>query len=241
MKLTRTLSLATATCVALSGMAASQSWQPLKNEAPFLGDTMVLFQDGSLMVHEYSAQNKQTISHNWKLTPDNTGSYLNGTWTQLASLPSGYGPLYYSSQVLPDGRVIYEGGEYNFGMPVETKLGAIYDPLKDTWTSTTAPSGWGSIGDAQSVVLPNGTYMQANEGTTQEALLNATTLTWTTTGTGKADINSEEGWNLLQNGFVLTVDTFNFTNPRNSEVYSPKTGSWQSAGDTQVQLWDTHD
>jgi hypothetical protein len=37
----------------------------------------------------------------WKLTPDNTGSYLNGTWTQLASLPPGYSPLYHSSAVLP--------------------------------------------------------------------------------------------------------------------------------------------
>ena len=24
----------------------------------------------------------------WQLTPDNTGSYVNGTWKQLASLPS---------------------------------------------------------------------------------------------------------------------------------------------------------
>src|SRR3984885_16224971 len=49
----------------------------------------------------------------WKLTPDNKGSYVNGTWTQIASLPSGYSPLYHSSAVLPDGRVIIMGGGYN--------------------------------------------------------------------------------------------------------------------------------
>jgi hypothetical protein len=37
---------------------------------------------------------------------------VNGTWSQVAS-PSGYSPLYHSSAVLPDGRVIIEGGEFN--------------------------------------------------------------------------------------------------------------------------------
>jgi len=40
----------------------------------------------------------------YTLTPDNTGSYINGTWTQVASLPSGYSPLFFSSAVLPDGK-----------------------------------------------------------------------------------------------------------------------------------------
>ena len=109
----------------------------------------------------------------WKLTPDEFGSYVNGTWTQLASLPDGYSPLYHSSAVLPDGRVIIEGGEYNFSNgvfnPVWTDQGAIYDPLADTWTSVAPPPFFGgfgpfprTIGDAQSVVLFDGTFMLAN-------------------------------------------------------------------------------
>jgi hypothetical protein len=35
------------------------------------------------------------------------------TWSQIASLPSGYIPSFFASAVLPDGRVIVEGGEYN--------------------------------------------------------------------------------------------------------------------------------
>ena len=51
------------------------------------------------------------------------------------------------------------------------------------------PSGWSRIGDAQSAVLSNGTFMVANCCNTQQALLNASTLTWTATGSGKLDEN----------------------------------------------------
>jgi hypothetical protein len=67
----------------------------------------------------------------------------------------------------------------------------------------------------------------------QQALLNPTTLTWTSTGTGKADSNSEEGWTLLPNGKVLTVDTQNGTE---SELYDPSTGKWSLGGSTVVPL-----
>lgn len=33
----------------------------------------------------------------WRLTPDSTGSYVDGTWSQLASLPSHYGPGSYAA------------------------------------------------------------------------------------------------------------------------------------------------
>jgi len=47
-------------------------------------------------------------------------------------------------------------------MPPWTNQGAIYDPVKNGWTSVAPPTGWKTIGDAQSVILPNGTYMQAD-------------------------------------------------------------------------------
>jgi hypothetical protein len=43
------------------------------------------------------------------------------------------------------------------------------------------------------------------------ALLNPSTLTWTGTGSGKFDVYDEEGWTLLPNGTVLTVDAYVFT------------------------------
>jgi hypothetical protein len=231
---------------AASTSSSSSPWQMLTNQPPVLDYTdcgpnnPLLLTDGSVMVQDAGCQDW------WKLTPDKNGSYVNGTWTELASLPPDYSPLYHSSAVLPDGRVIIEGGEYNFLTPVWTNLGAIYDPLANTWTPVTPPNDWTTIGDAQSVVLANGTYMQANCCTMEAALLNPKKLTWTPTGTGKFDPNDEEGWNLLPNNEVLTVDAYVPIPPfpyiptgKNSEIYSPQTGEWRSAGSTIVQLWDS--
>jgi len=72
-------------------------------------------------------------SQDWyKLTPDNTGSYVNGTWTQVASLQAGYVPDDFASAVLADGRVVITGGEYNNGVFTLTNLGAVYDPIANT-------------------------------------------------------------------------------------------------------------
>ena len=226
----------------LPATTAASPWQLLKNQPPVLDfadcgpGNPLLLTDGTVLLADDGCQDW------WKLTPDEFGSYVNGTWTQVASLPAGYSPLYHGSVVLPDGRVVIEGGEYNFLHAVWTNQGAIYDPRRNTWTSVNPPAGWSTIGDAQAVVLPDGTYMQANCCTTQAALFNPDTLTWTPTGANKFDVNDEEGWNLLPNGKVLTVDAYVFAYSRtgtNSEIYDPATGSWSSAGSTIVQLWDS--
>ena len=165
--------------------------------------------------------------------------------TQGAWLPAVDSPLYHASAVITDGRVIIEGGEYNFLTPVWTNQGAIYDPRTDTWTSVSPPSGWTSVGDAPGVVLFDGTFMLGNSCTVQAALLDHATLTWTSTGRGKFDTNNEEGWTLLPNGKVLTVDAYvpinipYITTGTNSEIYVPASGKWHSAGSTIVQLWDS--
>ncbi len=228
---------------------AGSPWTPLRNQPTFLADgaaNPILLTDGSVLVQDAGFPDW------WKLTPDATGSYVNGTWTQVASMPTGYNPLYHSSAVLPDGRLIVEGGEYlcdtaTFNCdPVWTNLGAIYDPVKDFWTPVAPPSGWDTIGDAQGIVLANGTYMQANCCTSEAALLDPKTLTWTATGSGKFDPNDEEGWTLLPSGKVLTVDAYVPIPPfpyiptgTNSELYNPRTGTWSSGGSTKVQLWDS--
>ena len=232
MRLKRTLALTLLVLMAWGTCALAQTWTPLTNQPSFNASTSLLLTDGTVLVQQYSG-NKI-----FRLTPDNNGSYVNGTWSQLASLPSNYAPLYYGSAVLPDGRVIFEGGEYNFGAQVETNLGAIYDPVANKWTSVAPPSGWTNIGDGSSVVLANGTYMQGNALSTQQALFNATNLTWTTTGAGKLDANSEEGWLLLPDGSVITTDANNSQNPLQAERYNPTTGKWSKAGNTVVPLAD---
>jgi hypothetical protein len=177
----------------------------------------------------------------WKLTPDQTGSYVLGTWTQLAPMPNGYAPLYFASAVLPDGRVIVEGGEYQNFFPNWQARGAIYDPKLDQWSSVAPPTGWTTIGDAQSAVLADGRFVLANCCTKEMAILDPVNLTWTATGRGKAGyMFDEEGWTLLWNGDLLTVDTNNFSDLTHSELFHPATAQWTSAGSTIVNLADVN-
>jgi hypothetical protein len=171
----------------------------------------------------------------WKLTPDNTGSYVNGTWAQIASFPSGYLPYAFSSAVLADGRVVAMGGEYNpnFNFSL-TNLGAIYDPAANTWTALGHPDGWGYIGDSPSVVLPNGKYLIGRKLDKRMATLDPTTLKWTEVGSkGKSDFNAEEGWTLMPDGSILTYDV---RHAPHSERYIPSKQEWVSAGSTIVDL-----
>ncbi len=218
----------------------AQSWQPLTHPASFNAGAMLLLTDGTVLVHS-----EQANPQNWyRLTPDHTGSYVNGTWTRIASMPSGYAPLYFGSAVLPDGRAVIEGGEYNNGNDAWTDQGAIYDPVANTWTSVAPPAGWSSVGDSPSAILPNGTYLQSDccDTPPKAALFDPSTLTWSATGSGKFDVYDEEGMTLLPNGNLLTVDAYVFqydATGMNSELYNSATGTWSSAGSTVVQLWDS--
>ncbi|HXX41763.1 MAG TPA: hypothetical protein VEI58_05810 [Chthoniobacterales bacterium] len=212
----------------LTGISSAQTLTPLVHQSP--GGANLAFQltDGTVMCQADSSQNW------YKLTPDNTGSYVNGTWTQVASLQPGYVPDDFASAVLADGRVVITGGEYNNGQFALTNLGAVYDPIANTWTPLPAPPGWDFIGDSPSVVLPDGRFVVGRKLDMQVAALDPTTLTWTLLGNaGKSDFNAEEGWTLLPNGTVLTFDVLNAPN---SEIYNPLTQTWQSAGSTIVDL-----
>ena len=232
MMMLRKLGIALA-LLALPGIASAQKWTPLKHQPNFQASGMALLTDGTVLIHE----EQDTHPEKWfKLTPDNTGSYINGTITPIASTPSGYAPLFFGSVVLKDGRYIIEGGEYNNNNAVWTNLGAIYDPLTNKWKSVNPPAGWSTIGDAQATLLNNGTYMQANCCNTQQAYFNPKNLTWTNiTNTGKTDRFDEEGWTLLPDGTVLTADAINAPH---YEIYNPATKKWTTPGTIPVRLED---
>src|ERR1700733_2451993 len=209
-----------------------RSWRAMTNEPPFPAAQAILLLDGTVMVQELDTENW------WRLTPDNTGSYATGTWTQRASLPTGFSPLYYASGVLPDGKVIIGGGEYIAGVQAFSKQMALYDPVADTWTNIPPPIAWNEIGDASGIVLANGTFLLSDCCTKNQALFDEVAEVWTPTGAGKIDINDEEGWTLLPDGTVLTIDTNNVVDLTQAELYDPTTGVWSSAGDTPVQITD---
>jgi hypothetical protein len=228
------------------GKKGASAWQEVTT-APVSGlCNPLLLTDGTVLVHSCGTPAW------YKLTPDSKGNYVDGTWSALASLPviggTQYAPQYDASAILPDGRVIVMGGEYNNGQGVWTNLGAIYDPVADAWAPVTAPSGWSQIGDAQSVILPNGSFMLASccASPAADAILNPTNLTWTSTGAPNAGGNyqDEQGYELLPTGNVLTVDIWtNYNsggNATNAEQYSPQTATWSSAGKTPTSLPDPY-
>ena len=227
--MTKRLSLAVAMLLfATCCISQAQTLTNLTHPAPDGAQLTFLLTDGTILAQGFNDTDW------WKLTPDINGSYVNGTWTQVASLPSGYSPEAFASQVLADGRLLIEGGEYNFGQFTLTALGAIYDPAANTWTPLTPPAGWDYIGDSPSTMLPNGNFLIGRKLDMQMAELNPHTMVWTAMGSsGKADFNAEEGWTLMPDGTVLTADVLD--NP-NSERYLPSSQQWISDGSTVALL-----
>ncbi len=215
-------------CLIVSSFSFTQSVQRLEHLPP--DGAILCFQltDGTVLCQGNGE------SDWYKLTPDNTGSYMNGTWTREANLPAGYVPDAFASAVLGDGRLVITGGEYLNGNFTLTNLGAIYDPKANTWTNLPAPASWPYIGDSPSVVLPNGLFLVGNKLNKTMAALNPKTLAWTVLAEkGKSDFNAEEGWTLLPDGSVLTMDVLDAPN---SERLVTATRAWSTAGSTIVDL-----
>jgi hypothetical protein len=220
--------LLAAVAAALPLVAHAQTITNLKNPAPNGAQLTFQLTDGTVLAQSFN-------DPQWYvLTPDNTGSYVNGTWKQVASLPSSYSPDAFASQVLADGRLLIEGGEYNFGNFALTNLGAVYDPVANTWTKVKPPKKWTNIGDSPSVVLPNGKFLLGAKLSEKYAELDPSTMTWKTIKTtGKADFNAEEGWTLMPDGTLVTVDVKD--NP-NSESLSANQSTWSTLGSTVANL-----
>lgn len=210
-----------AACLIWCGSMSAQRWVPVAIPFPGKAGLALVRTDGNVMVEDRSTGTW------WLLIPDSSGEYTKGFWFPVWSIFH-YDPTGFASAVLPDGRVLIEGGEHDFGKKEQSTRGAILDPKTEDWTKVAPPKDWTKIGDAPSVILPDGRFMIGSCCSKQQALLNASNMTWTGTGAGKADRNSEEGWTLLPNGKVLTVD---MENGKAAELYDPSTGKWSRTGD----------
>ncbi|MGA7247382.1 MAG: hypothetical protein WBW89_06460 [Candidatus Cybelea sp.] len=192
-----------------------------------------LLTDGSIL-----AQSQSNWNDFYRYVPDAEGNYSDGTWTQVASPPNSYAPDAGASDVLADGRFVLNGGEYTQpgnGYQLQlTNQGAVFDPVKSTWTALGHPRRWKFIGDSPTSVLPDGQLLEGDKLHEWDAALDPKTLNWKEMGhKGKSDFNAEEGWTLLADGTILTADV---KNAPNAEIYNPTTQTWKSAGSTIVDL-----
>jgi hypothetical protein len=138
--------------VLAAGPARAGSWQPLTNPypAPEIVDpatntdfgpggasTPLLLTDGRVLVVNGGPSIDGRV---FALSPDENGSYVDGTWSELATMP--YSEAAAAQAVLADGRVLIEGGEftgYFFDFTL-TNQGAIYDPVADSWQMVPPPA-----------------------------------------------------------------------------------------------------
>ena len=224
--------VSTADITDIAVVCATGPFTALLNQPPEPGYLTMLLTDGSVLMQ--SINDAGTF---YELSPDSAGSYVNGSWHKVSSPPAGYAPYAGAEAVLADGRVLFAGGEYNqnnYSLPFApsglTNMSAVYDPVADRWQMIAPPPGVAYIGDSSSAVLPDGEFVYGDKLGRDMWRLDPATLTWASVAsTGKADNFAEEGWTLLPDGDLSTVDV---GNPRHAEHYDPATAQWYSDGDT---------
>jgi hypothetical protein len=205
------------------------TWTMLANPVPGSAQLPMLLSDGTVMVQ---GGGEVSASSAWyKLTPDSTGSYIDGTWSQLASMHTARAA--FASNVLPDGRVFVVGGEYSDPSSDQnwTNTGEIYDPVANTWTNIpNFPQS--NYGDDPSEVLPNGDVLAGYVSGPQTYLYDPTRNAWLPTVPKlHGDRSDEETWMKLPDGSILSYDIFASITANRFEAqrFIPSTDEWVDA------------
>jgi len=195
------------------------TWKALTHQPAFHTSTMIQLTDGRVMVQE------EGTAHWHALTPDATGSYVDGTWSALADMS--IWRRYYASAILNDGRVLVIGGEQSGGGD-DTNQGEIYDPVADAWTPMPSPPGWTQVGDACSCLLPDGRLIIGALLSGNCAIYDPPSNSWLP-GATMAGRTNEETWILLGDDTIITAQTWK---PFGSERYSMSSNANSGASAT---------
>ncbi len=207
----------------------SGTWAALSRPSPTSGTgTMMLLPDGSVLVEGGG------VANTWsRLAPDSSGSYVNGTWSPMASMS--LQRLYFASNVLPDGRVFLVGGEYSgpTGASNFTNTGEIYNPLTNSWSSIpNFPQS--RFGDDPSAMLPDGRVLTGYLSGPQTYIYNPSSNSWSAAATKlDGDSSDEETWVKLPDGSILSYDVFS---SGKAQRYIPSQNKWVETGAVPVSL-----
>ena len=210
------------------------TWTSLAHLAPSGTGTMMLLSDGRPMVQ---GPDNAAVKTWFALTPDSSGSYVNGTWSPLGSM--NLERLYYGSNMLPDGRVFVVGGEYSGPGTTQnfTRTGEIYDPLANSWTSI-ANFPQSQFGDDPTELLPDGRVLGGYLNGPQTYIYDPSSNTWTLAANKlRGDRSDEETWITLPDGSILSYDVFGSTaSAGHAQRYIPSTNTWVDAGSVPVYM-----
>jgi len=201
-----------ALCALLSclSLKAAGVWRAVLRDPPAGVSSGVLLGDGTVICADGGT--------GWyRLTPDTSGNFANGTWTTLAKMHDSR--LFCATQVLTNGNVFECGGEYGSGHG----KAEIYDPLANVWTELPLP-GIG-YSDAESKMLPNGNVLMEHD------VYSVVSNLW-------VPVNSLQGqgeacWAKLPDDSVLTVDGGATT----AERFIPAQNKWILDATCPVQLY----
>ena len=212
----------------VQNVSAQGTWTALTHIAPNpnLGGMLVL-SDGTILCKTSSGTTDGIGNLYNRLTPDASGSYANGTWSSIAAMHNTR--LYYSSQVLKDGRVYVAGGEYGTG----GSSGETYNPLTNVWTNNAAIGSF--VSDANSEILENGTILQALvTGTLRSTKLYDPVANVYSTGPTALGIHNESAWLKLPDNSILFINR----GATSSERYIPALNQWIADATVPVSIYD---
>jgi hypothetical protein len=213
------------------------TWAKITNNAPnYNQGVCLLLTDGTVMCHNATGG---TYGTGWdKLTPDIHGSYVNGTWTTLASMHNDR--FAFSSQVLPNGNVWVAGGEYGAG----DTAAEVYNPLTNTWTiiggmptnGTESYHTW-NVYDAPSELLYTGVVLDGPElghDPSYDCLFYTPSANRLTVAPSSIYDHDEAQWIKLPDSSVLFIGI----GSDNSNRYIPQTNTWVRDGNVPVNIYD---
>ncbi|QEC68648.1 T9SS type A sorting domain-containing protein [Panacibacter ginsenosidivorans] len=211
---------------------AQGTWTAVAANCPASsGGVCMLLSDGTVICKTFAGGIDGYGTLWYRLTPDNQGSYINGTWSPIAPMINSR--LYFSSQILKDGRVYVAGGEYGTG----GSSGETYNPLTNSWTANPSPGAF--VSDANSEILDDGRVLQAivqgSPFLQQNKIYNPAANTYIN-GSSCLGYHNESTWIKLPDNSILMVDR----NTTNSERYIPALNQWVADATVPVSLYDPY-
>ncbi|MBW8864369.1 MAG: hypothetical protein JF609_05485 [Verrucomicrobia bacterium] len=205
--------------LATQEVIAGGTWTPITSSPPTGVNASMVLSDGTVLTYDGNGNCN-------RLTPDIHGSYINGTWTQVAAMNDGR--LFFASAQLTNGNVFVAGGEYGTGHD----HAELYDPLNNVWTRIPDPVPGVGFSDAISKSLPNGNVLVAPVSQFGGCLIYNTASNKWQTG-GPALNQNEVCWVKLPNDTIVTIDT----GAQTSEHYVPSLNQWVVDGNVPVPVY----